>query len=298
MKKKTKIIILSLTMILAIAMSIIPSFAADGQTYYFYVRDSHVLATLIDPIEINIIDDRTYFITEYDTTTYKLYFYQSNDSSLSHSATNTTPIYQMQLNQYSYVVVTYNRGNSEINYTVGYSAENKYTIVTTGETSTEYTYIEVAIYNNQYTIGYTDGENNVIDNPTDYNLYTQTQYTNYGNAQYVNGRNVVLNNPHNYNLYSQAEYIAYGTQEYNRGYAAGLPTAGNTYQDGYNAGLQQGNKDSKTITNLANVGLTGIYYTFTTFMNNAGIFGTTLAAVTTTAIIILVIYVIYKAVRS
>ncbi len=74
---------------------------------------------------------------------------------------------------------------------------------------------------------YDAGKNEVINNPNDYNLYTDAQYR----SAYINGKNEVINNPSNYNLYTKEQYDS----NYTAGYNAGIINSDN-YNTGYNAG--------------------------------------------------------------
>ena len=87
------------------------------------------------------------------------------------------------------------------------------------------------IYNNAYNDGYTAGQqsssnyqdgfntgkNDVVNNPNNYDLYTQQQYQ----QNYDNGVNNVVNNPNNYNLYTDQQY----QQNYDDGYINGIKFA-------------------------------------------------------------------------
>ena len=60
------------------------------------------------------------------------------------------------------------------------------------------------IYDNRYTAGRTQGQNDVKNNPGSYGLYTSSQYSSYGTSQYnagrTQGQNYVKNNPTAYGI--------------------------------------------------------------------------------------------------
>lgn len=308
MKKRNKRILYIIMATIVLAIAIVPSFAADGQSYQIYVHDEHVNVSLINPIEVNTLDDNQYLITRYDTSTYNMIIYQSPNISNGPSATGSIIVYQIQLPQYYKAVITYNRGNTEILYTMGYTGESSYTINTIGDTSTEYTYIEIELINgNPYNFdnGIIEGRNQVINNPNDYNLYTSTQYNNYGDTRYNSGVGAVQNNPNNYNLYSAYQYNQYGQEQYLRGKAEATVNNGYTEQEyqtygqqKYSEGLQRGQEDAKTLVGIANVGMTGIARVFNSIVTETGIFGTAVVGILATGVIIMIVYIIYKAVRS
>lgn len=111
-----------------------------------------------------------------------------------------------------------------------------------------------------YNNGVTVGQNNVINNPNNYNLYTEAQYQ----QNYVNGQNSVINNPNNYGLYTQSQY----EQNYTNGYNAGVIQGQNNVinnpndfdlntnqqlQDSYNQGFSDGEQSTDAYQN-------GVYY--------------------------------------
>lgn len=152
-----------------------------------------------------------------------------------------------------------------------------------------------------YDQGYSDGVQYVQDHPEQYHLYTQNQYNGYGYQQYLSGISYVRNNPHTYQLKTDAEYNEWGDTRFNDGYKDGYKDGqkaasepGHSYNDGYQDGL----KDGKTFVGTTNVVLSNIFNVFTNFVNNTGIFGVTLISILVTGIIIIIVYVIFKAVRS
>ena len=75
-------------------------------------------------------------------------------------------------------------------------------------------------YNNGYSAGRTQGQNDVKNNPNSYGLYTKSQYdTNYNNGR-TQGRNDVKNNPNSYGLYSKSQYDSNWNNGYNSGVSA------------------------------------------------------------------------------
>lgn len=80
-----------------------------------------------------------------------------------------------------------------------------------------------------YGQGVTQGQNNVINNPNNYNLYTEEQYQ----QNYINGQNSVINNPNAFGLYTLTQY----NDNYTAGYFAGQQQG---YEDGYIDGKDDG----------------------------------------------------------
>lgn len=99
--------------------------------------------------------------------------------------------------------------------------------------------LEQNSYNNGYNTGYETGNNAGYN--TGYeegyqaalNEETQNIYNSGYNDGVVAGRNEVVNNPSNYNLYTQTQYNDYGVDRFNAGVTAG-------YEDGYQNGLDFG----------------------------------------------------------
>ena len=72
-------------------------------------------------------------------------------------------------------------------------------------------------YNNGYSAGRTQGQNDVKNSPNRYSLYTKSQYdSNYNNGR-NQGRTDVKNSPNSYGLYTKSQYDANWSNGYNNG---------------------------------------------------------------------------------
>jgi len=130
-------------------------------------------------------------------------------------------------------------------------------------------------------------------------LYTYEDLISYGQTQYELGQQYAIGNPNAYSLWTQEQYLEYGNQKYAQGQLRGIELAENSnYSQGYTDGLNQGHKDAGTIKGIANIAITGIYNVFTNITGSTSIFGVTLISVIVSALIILIIYFIFKLERS
>lgn len=305
--KNKKLLYIAIAVIITIALAL-PCFAADGQSYHIIISDETIGPTYSTPIEINLIEDNNYLYADYDNTNRQITLYVSDSFNVAPYSTGTTMLYTIQLPQYYYATIELTRGNhSEVNQ-IGYDIITTRMIFDmTNDISIENTWIDVQIGSDySYGAGITQGHLDVQNNPNDYGLYSQAQYNQYGiqryNAGYSGGIYTVESNPNLYDLYTEQQYLNYGTQNYNSGYAAGQQSGGGASQEqieaAYNEGKQAGQRESRQLVGIINVIVSGIATAFTNFYNQAGILGVSLSAIAITGIIILLVYLIFKAVKS
>lgn len=74
---------------------------------------------------------------------------------------------------------------------------------------------------NGYNNGFSDGKNEVIQNPSDYDLYSNDDLIDYGEEQFTNGCNEVVEHPSEYDLVTKSDYDSYGKEQYTKGYNVG-----------------------------------------------------------------------------
>jgi len=265
-------------LIIAMAISIIPSYA---------YAPNYINITFIDTTDNNKTftyninnewGNIGYIIFDYDQSGYL----QISVAPSINDLDGTSTIYKMWLPNNKYAIVeAYASGDDTVTGTLGNTETGAETIE--GSLTPDSTHPNITIR---------------IEIHGD-TLYTQSQYNQYGQSQYdlgyqngeADGELEVLNNLDRYNLYTSNQYLLHGSQEYVRGKNDGKA-------EGYNEGLQEGVKTNKTLIGLANVGITGISLAFNQFMTSAGIFGTSLISIVASAVIIFIVYVIFKAVRS
>lgn len=319
MKTWKKRLIYILCAFAVVGAVILPCFAADGQAYILYIADESIGTTYSQPIEINSLNDYLYVYANYDSTTRQVTIYASDSFNAAPYSTGAYMIYTIQLAQYYYADIDITRGNGEYHDYIGYGyVTTRMIFDTTNYQSIDFTYIVVSIatdysYQDGYTNGYNEGhldgydygQEQVINNPEQYNLYTQAQYNAAQSSSYASGiqvgQNNVINNPNNYGLYNQQQYIDYGNTRFNEGYNQANANNGYSQTDienAYNQGLQQGEYNNKTLVGIGNVIVSGIGNVFTQFVEQTGIFGVTIASILATAIIILIVYLIFKAVKG
>jgi len=128
-----------------------------------------------------------------------------------------------------------------------------------------------------YAQGFTDGQNNVINSPNTFNLYTLTQYTNNGATNFTAGRNTgradVTNSPNTYNLFTLTQYTNNGATNFAAGRNTGradVTNSPNTYGlftlSQYNTnGVTNFNAGVATVTNSPN---SYNLFTLTQYTNN------------------------------
>jgi len=321
--KKKKLLFIATAIMIIIAL-VLPCFAADGQSFILYIYDNDVGMQYSEPIEINSINDYLYTYINYDTTNRQLTCYASDTYDAAPYSTGCFMIYTIQLPQYYYAEVSIIRGVSELYYDIGYGNNTtRYIYDNRYVTQYDYTYFQIALdtnysysdgvtegYADGYNDGFQDGESYVNNNPNQYGLYTQVQYDTYGNQRYLAGQQAVQLNPNGYGLYTTQQYNAYGQSEYNRGKTDGLAEGGEysqaqyeqygeyMYDIGYTNGQLQGHTDSETLVGIGNVILTGIYNVFMWITGNNTIFGITVISIIGSALIILVVFAIFKIVRG
>jgi hypothetical protein len=299
---------------MAIVISIIPSYAADGQMYHIYIIDGTRNTVLYTEYWNPEAEDNNYVEFYYDSNSGALNIIRTDIADQQQTPSNNNLIYSMIIPMYYYVDMEIVRGNSNGQREFGYGYLNEYyDFNMTHDISAEYTNIILELKSNyNYQAGIAQGEDNVTQNPNTYNLYTEEQYTSYGTSRFNNGVNTgidrVRNNPGNYNLYTLQEYQNYGASEYRRGREDALNGAyteeqylqygRNEYIRGTYDGMAQSSENSKTLIGLANVGVTGVYNVMMNFLNSTSIFGTTIMTIVVSLIIIFVVYLIFKVVRG
>lgn len=306
MKKKTKIIIMATLIISAMIISMIPSYA---------YAPTYISITIVDEerensqFTYNIYNEWNqigYIVMDYDVNGYIRITVAPDGNNLDGAST----VYEAWLPTHYYVEVeAFASGDDTI---TGYLGDNG--------TDIEYT-VEGSLT--------PDAQHPNINITLHYRpiepLYTLTQYNTYGNTRYAAGRDAVLSNPHFYNLYTAEEYQQYGQYQYTDGwnesfdyaYELGVydATHGDTnvryytqaeyndhgkaqYDLGKFAGIHEGMTTSRTLVGVGNVIMSGIVSAGMQFTQNVGIWGTTLASVLVTCIIIALVYFVWKAVRG
>lgn len=274
MKKRNKRILYIVMATIVLAFAIVPSFAANDVTVIVTVNNNNASYSRY----YSFTGDITNIQYSYDSSTDLL-----NITITTNQLENEVVYYAVIPNNTAYVLETeHSEGtDGEYTYTV---RDTNYTHNITIPSDTLYIEINVSIVSggNTYEQGYEAGLT----------------------AGITQGIETVQRAPWNYDLYTEAQYLSYGRSEFNRGYNSGI--AGAITQQQYEAygqqkyadGLERGHKDAKTLVGIANVGMTGIVTTFQQFVNNAGVWGITLASVIVTGIIVLIVYFVFKAVRG
>lgn len=297
MNKRNKRILYIVMAAIVLVIAIVPSFAAN---------DMQLILVLSN--------DNTTYSTSYIFTgdiTDISYYYTYEDSMLKITAfttqlENELIYYAIVPDNVAYTITTEwgNGGDYNSTYTKSTTDYTKHVTIPSNALYIEVT-VEVSTSGGNYNSGYQAGIEEVQNNPNRYNLYSSTQYNNYGDNRYNAGEQNVTNNPNNYNLYSAYQYNQYGQEQYLRGKAEATVNEGYTEQEyqaygiaNYQRGLQDGHETSKTLVGIANVGVSGVFATFTQFLNGTSIFGITLMSILISLIIIFVVFLIFKVVRG
>lgn len=270
MKKRNKRILYLVMAAIVLAIAVVPSFAANDVTVIVTVNNN------------NASYSRYYSFTG-DITNIQ-YSYNSSTDLLNITITtnqleNEVVYYAVIPNNTAYVLETEHSEGTDGEYTYTVS-DTSYTHNISVPSDTLYIEINVSIvsggntYEQGYEAGVIAGKNQVVNNPHDFDLRTEAEYNAYGQSEYLRGYRVGQNEG-----ITQQQYEAYGIQKYSEG-------------------LQRGHEDAKTLVGIANVGMTGIARVFNSIVTETGIFGTAVVGILATGVIIMIVYIIYKAVRS
>lgn len=248
-----------------------------------------------DSLQVQIVDlassaSRTINIPIDENVSQIVFFYEPSDSSLYielgvHDATTTYFI--------TYMPSTY---HCDINFSAGQTQSPPVIEI----------YNETGHYSASYSLDLNTNLDTIYVQLQMYNgsnaVYTIAEYQAYGVSRFNDGEAYgiaeVQTNPNNYSLWSNQDYLDYGEAEYDRGYLAGSSGSVPSDDIGYAKGYEDGLKDGKTFVGTINVMLTNMYRVFMNFINSTGIFGISLISIIVTAFIVLIVYLIFKAVRS
>ena len=106
-------------------------------------------------------------------------------------------------------------------------------------------------YNNGYSSGRTQGQNDVKNSPNSYGLYTKSQYDSNYNSGRSQGQNDVKNNPNGYGLYSKSQYDANWSSGYNSGRGNIKVASGSTATSFTENATWNGTTKSRVCLNIA-----------------------------------------------
>lgn len=268
MKKKNRNTAYIFIALILLLITIIPSFAYNPRNIIVtYVNTNVANTTNTFTMECNVTNVN--YCEMIMTDSLNIYLGQENNTQLVFSM----PVYRQQY----FSVSIYASGDDGISGTIGYgdNMETYYSGSLTPDAQHQDININIVCYL-----------------PT---FITAEELDSQNEASYQAGLQMVKDNPLLFGLVSEQDMLQYGRQEFSRGVQNGSE---GEYQRGYEEGLERGHKDSATLKGVLNVGLSGLWTSFTEFVSNTGIFGISLISILVSGVIILIVFVIFKIVRS